>query len=580
VARIRDNESVGTDWAIRIDDLEAAVSARSRRRLDSLLGAARDHLGSADLVSFVQGRSLRHGHAAIVGIGLPHAIVRATGTEATLDDAIDACCDRAAPRLGILAQRAGSLSERPPVVEFLVRTWVIRPDVDGLAIAEIERTRDEQFLYHLSDEEALVRAELGGEVFFFYGARGRRVTNALVRIQGRWHRAEDVERPAWRLPVAESPVVVELFPADGSGDPIACPLSRGDFMRSPTLAAAIAEIERRSSPGLSVVIDDWGLSGLLWREAPGSFRAIGYQDDVFAIDPATGPFGIPAWARARGTAESKGARIRKVLACPDCGRALAGAGKGGPCPGCGRAFAEDAGAIGFLGERPVEIDHDPHASRNTPSKQLVHDIRLHPDGLVLNVGAGDVALVAENLVNLEVARYRATDVVADARRLPFLDASFDMVFSQSVLEHVPDPFACATEMQRVLKPGGSLYADVPFIAPFHGYPDHYFNATMNGLRRLFADLQEIDVREGPHHAPTVALLALLGSYCAMIRGPETRERILAMSVREFLDCLRTGRDPAVTRDLDPAKTYEISAGFAFYGRKPGERAQGPAPHAP
>ena len=172
-------------------------------------------------------------------------------------------------------------------------------------------------------------------------------------------------------------------------------------------------------------------------------------------------------------------------------------------PGCGVPFTVDGDVVSFGEREAAHVVDDPDASRNTPCKQLLHDLRLVPEGLVLNVGAGNGALVADNLVNLEICRYPATDVVADAHALPFADGSFDVVFSQSVLEHVRDPFACAREMIRVLKEGGVLLADVPFLAPFHGYPDHYFNVSMNGLRQLFASLEEVGVREGPHHAPAL-----------------------------------------------------------------------------
>jgi SAM-dependent methyltransferase len=45
-------------------------------------------------------------------------------------------------------------------------------------------------------------------------------------------------------------------------------------------------------------------------------------------------------------------------------------------------------------------------------------------------------------------------VVGDGATLPFPDASFDVVFSIYVLEHVADPAAFSAEIARVLRPGG------------------------------------------------------------------------------------------------------------------------------
>jgi 2-polyprenyl-3-methyl-5-hydroxy-6-metoxy-1,4-benzoquinol methylase len=42
----------------------------------------------------------------------------------------------------------------------------------------------------------------------------------------------------------------------------------------------------------------------------------------------------------------------------------------------------------------------------------------------------------------------------DGRNIPFLDGSFDIVFSSNVLEHVSDLSYLQTEIKRVLRPGG------------------------------------------------------------------------------------------------------------------------------
>lgn len=48
--------------------------------------------------------------------------------------------------------------------------------------------------------------------------------------------------------------------------------------------------------------------------------------------------------------------------------------------------------------------------------------------------------------------------VADARSLPFADASFDVAIFDSTLSHVPEPERALREAARVLRPGGTLAA--------------------------------------------------------------------------------------------------------------------------
>lgn len=47
-------------------------------------------------------------------------------------------------------------------------------------------------------------------------------------------------------------------------------------------------------------------------------------------------------------------------------------------------------------------------------------------------------------------------MLGDAAELPFLDNSFDLVFSRLSFHHFPNPKQCFSEMARVLKPGGKL----------------------------------------------------------------------------------------------------------------------------
>ncbi len=51
--------------------------------------------------------------------------------------------------------------------------------------------------------------------------------------------------------------------------------------------------------------------------------------------------------------------------------------------------------------------------------------------------------------------------VSDLARLPFQDATFDLIHCRWVMEHLPDPLAVFREFARVLKPGGQLVALTP-----------------------------------------------------------------------------------------------------------------------
>lgn len=89
-----------------------------------------------------------------------------------------------------------------------------------------------------------------------------------------------------------------------------------------------------------------------------------------------------------------------------------------------------------------------------------------PGARVLEIGAGTgqqaVALRARGFdvqaIEIPDSNYKDQQVFAitpyDGRNIPFPDASFDVVFSSNVLEHVRDLPALESEMKRVLRPEG------------------------------------------------------------------------------------------------------------------------------
>jgi ubiquinone/menaquinone biosynthesis C-methylase UbiE len=94
-------------------------------------------------------------------------------------------------------------------------------------------------------------------------------------------------------------------------------------------------------------------------------------------------------------------------------------------------------------------------------------------GKLLEIGSGvgwqakrfaDVSYEVE-AVDLKDSRYRDVRVCPvreyDGHHLPLPEKSFDIVFSSSVLEHIPHLELYKTEIHRVLKPGGKVVHVVP-----------------------------------------------------------------------------------------------------------------------
>ncbi|HEX3860620.1 MAG TPA: class I SAM-dependent methyltransferase [Stellaceae bacterium] len=188
---------------------------------------------------------------------------------------------------------------------------------------------------------------------------------------------------------------------------------------------------------------------------------------------------------------------------------------------------------------------------------------LSGDKFVLDAGAGLRKTPYDNVINLDIYDYPSTDILGVGDDLPFNDNSFDGALSIAVLEHVDDPFRCARELIRVVKPGGRILAIIPFLQAEHGYPSHYFNATRFGMRRLFSQGTTVEKHflEISNH-PIFTLNQILGTYAAGLPEPQ-RTRFLNTPVRQFVETpptsLYVDRHEFVT-DIAEEKQWELAWG--------------------
>lgn len=131
-----------------------------------------------------------------------------------------------------------------------------------------------------------------------------------------------------------------------------------------------------------------------------------------------------------------------------------------------------------------------------------------PDKTTLNIGSGNKVGVGSRLwkhvqgriVNLDIEIGPGVDVVGDAHSLKFSDNSFDSIIMQAVIEHLNNPRLAIMESFRVLKSGGYLYLEVPFLQGFHADPYDYSRYTQVGLKELvknYGSVELIGVSSGP-----------------------------------------------------------------------------------
>jgi len=276
--------------------------------------------------------------------------------------------------------------------------------------------------------------------------------------------------------------------------------------------------------------------------------------------------------RHRELKDRKFERFAGTLACPYCRLTLSRSDRTFSCPSCGKVFPYNGNAVDFLTSdlrSEFGITDTTNVSDHGYDARISDAIASNPDKLYIDVGAGFKYLGYENVVNFEIVDYPSTDVLGVGERLPFANDSFDGVFSAVVLEHVKDPFACAREMSRILKPGGELLCAAPFLQPRHGYPNHYYNMTREGLVNLFPDLQVVESDVPNYLHPMAAITWILSGYFQGLPA-ELQQDFLDAKVGDLLRLFPTGKslDHPLFARLSPEMREALACGNFIRAIKP------------
>jgi len=137
---------------------------------------------------------------------------------------------------------------------------------------------------------------------------------------------------------------------------------------------------------------------------------------------------------------------------------------------------------------------------------------LPPEGRLLEIGAGagwqaeifvkkGLRVFAIELPTSEYVVHSTFPMIRyDGRTIPFVDSTFDVVYSSNVLEHIPHVEAFQQEIVRVLKPNGRIIHALPTSTwRVTTSLAHYLDLAKEILRRIDgSNAQEAEL-SSPHH---------------------------------------------------------------------------------
>ncbi len=286
-------------------------------------------------------------------------------------------------------------------------------------------------------------------------------------------------------------------------------------------------------------------------------------------------------------------RLAALIVCPRCRHALNSNGSRCADPSC--ALSENDFTL--VGGQRVLVDPDASifdpstvepAAEKAPSLQrkllgvfsrtnpvasriasrLLSDVTLLATDrkpLVLVVGGGTIGSGLEalyqddriDIIAFDVFPSKHTHFVADGHAIPLSDESVDAVIIQAVLEHVLDPQDVVAEIYRVLRPGGLVYADTPFLQHVHEGPYDFTRFTESGHRWLFKRFVRIES----------GVVAGVGTTLGWSVAQAVRSVIPVRGIATLMHVLMTPIEIFFDRFEKPGHAIDGANSVYFYGSK-------------
>jgi SAM-dependent methyltransferase len=188
--------------------------------------------------------------------------------------------------------------------------------------------------------------------------------------------------------------------------------------------------------------------------------------------------------------------------------------------------------------------------------------RLPEKARIADLGAGGRRITPDTFT-IDLLSGPDTDLSCDLHDIPLPDGSFDCVFCTGTLEHLEEPLRALAEIRRLLRSGGIVHLEVPFLQGFHPDPGDYWRWTLPGLRLLCQRFGFEHLESGAHIGPTSAMAWIVAYYA---------DGLLPGKLGSAASCaLRFLLRPVLLLDRvwrHKPESAAIASGIYFVGRRP------------
>lgn len=168
--------------------------------------------------------------------------------------------------------------------------------------------------------------------------------------------------------------------------------------------------------------------------------------------------------------------------------------------------------------------------------------------------------IAEDWFALDLYdKSKEIDYHYDIQNLPFENDSFDCVVCKAILEHVREAELAVYELYRILRPGGQIWVEVPFLQAYNAHPFDFWRCTLQGLRRWLEDFDETaaGIFEGFAYEAGV----LFQIFSRDLKLPDSEVANTGKMIKEYINSV----------EEKYGKSSSLYMASFFWGEKPSDR---------